>query len=447
MSYSDDDINEAKLPQYSLPDDLLPSYTPTLSYSGVSLIKTEFISPYHIKNSRSWVPVYLELNSTQLNIYKLNDKNLSKLVLLLFKESNGLTRLMNHMKQETAFSPDDESAELYHELFKSKLKKCNTRKLSKMLKSDYSMVKDNLCLFEPEASEKKFAYKGDLLHSYTLANLSLGEAPSLNHLISAMYKEENTRYNIVNLVKYKNILRLRIEYSQILIQFWSFPAMLNWYRFLVMGKDLSSPLDHRQVSKLKSIPTRYSRRNIELLAATAASAYYNNVIDPMRRYEELMTRPVGGRRSDESEGNEDEANNLTDSSNQSHSEKESDEESIFTDRRPSVSSAVSSIDDFSETSLLGYKFHSREHQLSVAEKQYISNCIPDLNSYDKWCGKVLTISNYQEVLSNVSADNKIFVNYTSLPKLINRYKNGGNTGSCRQFLIHQSGLVSLPSVT
>lgn len=409
------------LPDYSRPNDSLPSYSPTLTYNGISLMKTEFISPYHANSSRNWQPVYLQLNSTQLKIYKISDKNLAKLIMLLYFENNGLTKLM---KQVNSGRVDmDENDDAYQETMmslnlKSKFTFNQEKNLTKLLGKYYHLIKNNQCLFEPGFSND-FKYRGELLHCYTLSNLSLGEAPSLNHLISAIYKEDQSHYNLANLVKYKNVIRVRIEMQQILLQFWSFSAMINWYRNLLMGKDLSMPLENRLVSRIKSIPSRYSRRNNELLAATAAAALYNDTHQEILRIQENLANIPA--------------------------EKDSDSDSVFT-RRGSVSTYASTIEDLSEISISGYKFFSCENHLTTLEKQYISNCIPDLNSYDSWCGKVLTISNYQEFLPRKMLSNDIFINYSSLPKLITNYKQQGRAGKCRQFLIHKAGLVSLPKV-
>lgn len=417
------------LPGYSKPTDTLPSYSATLPYNGVCLMKTEFISPYHSNPSRNWQPVYLELNSTQLRIYKINDKSILKIIKLLYFENNGLTKLMNQVNSNQVKSDSDENEDVYQESiksfnFKAKFQFNNDRKLQKLLSKHYNSFKSNQMLFEPTNNlQENFKYKGELLHCYTLNNMSIGEAPSLNHLISAIYKEDHSHYNIVNLVKYKNVLRVRIEMNQILLQFWSFNSMIHWYRNLLMGKDLSVPLETRNLSKLKSIPSRYSRRNNELLAATAAACLFN-----LNANANLMQQQN--------------ISNLINLSNSNH-EKDSDSDSVFT-RRQSVSTYASTIEDLSEISIMGYKFYSRENLLTTVEKQYISNCIPDLNSFDSWCGKVLTISNYEKFVTNKDPTNDIFINYNSLPKLIMNYKQKQDSKCCHQFLIHQSGLFGLP---
>ena len=82
-------------PEYSQSHEDLPEYTSSLNYYGLSLIKTEFITPYQYNSgNRSWKPVLLELNSTQLKIYNLSiDKKLQDLLICLYFELNCLDQL------------------------------------------------------------------------------------------------------------------------------------------------------------------------------------------------------------------------------------------------------------------------------------------------------------------------------------------------------------------
>ena len=95
-------------PEYSQSHEDLPEYTSSLNYYGLSLIKTEFITPYHNSGNRSWKPVLLELNSTQLKIYNLSiDKKLQDLLICLYFELNCLDQLTkdinSHYKKSKGF--------------------------------------------------------------------------------------------------------------------------------------------------------------------------------------------------------------------------------------------------------------------------------------------------------------------------------------------------------
>ncbi|KAG7664533.1 uncharacterized protein J8A68_001943 [[Candida] subhashii] len=464
----------ATLPEYSEPNDSLPGYSPGLNYYGLALTKTEFLTPYHSNTgSRAWKPVLLHLNSTQLNIYDLNvEKKLSNLIVCLYSHLNSLDELVMEMnqtyKKNTSFDTESTTSDDLNDIIagdayggnsersiihssklsklKLKLKHQRNQKTLSLIKNYYDLLKDNKFLFEPSESQEGYnnikQYQGQLINSYSLAHLQLGEAPSLNQVISAMYKEENiyTQQNNSTLVKYKNVLRLRIEYKQILLQFWSFPAMNNWYRNLVIGRDLSFPLEMRNISRLKSIPSRNSRRANALLMATAAAADYGHISG---LGEDAI--PLGVFRSGNFISKEDREDAVVDDGEESVA---SISPSLF-DRRGSVvttdsNSSVAS--DFQSTTIFGFKFYSTESTYTTLEKQYISNCIPDLNSFDKWCGKLITISNVDHFVRDTN-NPEIYISSATITGLVcsldrnaHKMKNQGNT---KTFLIHERGLFSI----
>ncbi|KAK6455568.1 uncharacterized protein RJT20DRAFT_48175 [Scheffersomyces xylosifermentans] len=490
-------------PIYSQQNEKLPSYKPSVEFFGLSLIKSEFLTPYHYNNgSRSWKPVILELNSTQLNIYSLNaDKKLCELILVLYNELNSLNELVRDVNNTYKSHTDYDSLarnELEVDLFAgdaygdaglqdqslinssalSKLKaKHRSYKANKSLSHDltkyHSLMNDNQLLFEPVTSTKtynmfKSKYQGELLDSFTLANLSVGEAPSLNQLISAMYKEENIYDSSMSssLVKYKNVLRLRIEYKQILLQFWSFYGMIHWFRMLSIGKDLSSPIESRNITKLKSIPSRYSNRNNALLAATAAAASYRRRSDPLFGEEDDEEAAVLGSQliefSDPFSSTRPKIRSSSPAPSDSVSTGSvvSSAESIFEpERRESVVSNNTSISSIADdpckytTTIHNFKFVCYDKYHTALEKQYISNCIPDLNSYDKWSGKNITLSNYEQFIKSKdqNENDDIFINYTSFMDVVHSYEKKKHqkhaqhsmSGVCRNFMIHQRGLVGV----
>ncbi|CCG23207.1 hypothetical protein CORT_0D03660 [Candida orthopsilosis Co 90-125] len=468
------------LPEYTTSSETLPNYTSSINFYGLALLKTEFLTPYQYNNgNRSWKPVLLHMNSTQLNIYNVNaDKKLQELLINLYFELNNLNQLANDLNTEykknngmdfnsnqvdlnDIFSGDaygglEGNKSMFSESKFGKLKnKFKTQKNHKILatiSNYYDTLKDNRMLFEPSSGDVKGTtfekFKGSLLHSYSLAHLQVGEAPSLNQLISAMYKEDHSSStsNISSLVKYKNSLRLRIEYKQILLQFWSFHGMISWFRNLSIGKDLSLPLEMRTVTKLKSIPSRYSSRNNALLAATAAAASYgrgrHHSTEAIASDEHAMFR----------------VNHLI------HKDVESDvistdgeDESIFDNvqhaRRESATSSISTSDDTGYITINDFKFVSKENAYTTVEKQYISNCVPDLNSFDKWNGKLLTVSNAEFFVRderNYKNKDDVFISYNALGDLVQSFDRKfsnlhqhNKISSTRTFLIHQSGLVGI----
>jgi hypothetical protein len=389
------------------------------------LIKTEFISPYHTNGSRGWKPVFVELNTTQLNIYELSDKKMSLIISTLFTEVNYIkeapvvetgyrTTTFDSSSEQGSRSrsssfvsyDDDNSIDemVEHKLFnwKQNLKKMKHDKSLSHLPKYYLETRDNKLLFEPSI-KNDFQYKGKLIGCYTLANMKVGLAASLNDY-------DGKHYNMINVVKYTNVLRLRIEYKQILLQFWSFSAMMSWYRNLVMGKDLAVPLESRSLTKFKTIPSSNTYSNLPIL------------------------------------------NNYMYCHDSSAEKSDSEVESVFS-RRGSVSTAGScdSLCNERTIEIQGLKLYLNDNEYTIVEKNYLLKCIPKLNSFDGWCGKQLTISNFPEFMQQeCTAFDDIILEPSTLPRLILSYDRAKRhkssiTPSCRTFVIHQDGLISVGS--
>lgn len=218
-SYSD---SIAICPKYTFPNDILPSYSPTVPLYGLCLVQVEFHSPYHSNNKRSFEPMLVELNSTQLILYKMKcGKSLHNLLVSLFKYNN-----VNDLKNLSS----------------------KAKRHLKSIDKHYNLLCQNRCLFEPITDFEYFqtllkTYKCEEFKCLTLQNLQIGIAPCL---------EENPNMDPIVLVKYNNCLRVRIELNQLLLQFWSFHGLVEWYRNLVIGKDLC---DHKTVTNFKSLPS------------------------------------------------------------------------------------------------------------------------------------------------------------------------------------------------
>lgn len=449
------------------------------------MIKTEFLSPYHYNSgSRSWKPVLLEINSTQLNIYELKvEKKVQGLIIALYNDANQLNDIVENLQNEKPHHETDSEEDCLGDdayggsvdnmkqstsnKWKSHWQKVKYQKaLNKDLSQYHGMFKENKMLFEPTESLEEYdsfktRYQGKCVASYTLNGVNVGEAPSLNHLISSMYKEDKSQINLQNystLVKYKNTLRVRIELKQMLFQFWSFYGMLHWYRNLKIGSDLSFPIETRTLTKLKSIPNRRNNQNNSLLAATEAAASFGRGTD--NSYDEFVTCFNDPFSSDPPK----QQIHTTCSCNQSISPASicsNQRDSVFSRRRESVASTSTGVSNTSLScckyykTINSFKFVSYDMVYATsAEKQYISNCIPDLNSFDKWDGHQLTLSNYIKYLDNEQMENPINNLLISIPALAGsgldlkknkdlRQFSDPPTNSCRNFYIHQSGLVSV----
>ncbi|KAM9933161.1 hypothetical protein OXX80_007214 [Metschnikowia pulcherrima] len=424
--------NEESLPPYK---DESPEYTSSLQFYGLALHKVEFDTPWSDRSS-SLKPVVVELNSNQLNLYEFcADKTVINAVKQLFKHQNYDDGSSHEQAADNSddylFDGDaygDASPNPHKPMFSKLRNRIDKKKSQKFLHALPPDVCNNNLLFEPVSDPQNYTtfaatYRGKLLHSYTLSNLSVGEAPSS---MSANYKEDKS-HNKFALVKYRNALRLRVEYTQMLLHFWSFHGMVHWYRNLCVGRDLAASIDERKVSQIKSIPRNFSLANNALLEASAREALTFNP----------ETRKMAHR---------DSFSSVEDCS------------SCFSEcSLGSTGTRASSIEtcpDFCKKAavdIFGSKIACLENMYTPIEKQYISNCIPVLNSFDKWIGAKVTISNYESFMpkndkSNVNEENRVFISqYTFNTSVRNYNKHAPSAGvrKCKDFYVDSAGLVSL----
>lgn len=424
------------------PYDQIPSYTPSLAYYGVALLKKEFDTPWTCSNS-STKAVFLELNSNQLNIYSLRDKALAGVVESLIqhqntdnsqKKSNNASRLSsdNYNLDGDAYGEDcaDSGPNVFGKLRQRYLTHKAGKKLAHLL--DFPAFAQNGMLLEPTsdgktAAEFVAAHRGSMLHSFTLLNLQIGAAPSTN---SVNYKEDLvSSTSHAALLKQRNCLRLRIEYTQLLLEFWSFYSMIHWYRNLCIGRDLSSSLDTRNVSKLKSIPRDYSASNVALLSAVAREALRGVC------HKSYLTKSgeTGSLRL--------------------YSDSDSDSVMSRCTHVTSCSSVGGEVWN-SSIDVCGQKLVCYEDVYTPLEKQYISNCIPALNSYDKWVGAKVTVLNYEQMLpkndgNNVNENGRVYILPMSFCSSVKNYQKRFSSfpdnvkKECKDFYVDEKGLVSI----
>ncbi|GMF07363.1 unnamed protein product [Ambrosiozyma monospora] len=165
----------------------LPSYTPTV-YKMLSLQrKLEWITPYELSPNRQWKHVILELNSTQLNVYG-NDRQLAPIY-----ANSGAINLTK---------PDQ---------FKSRLT------------NDFDLRQR--CFYK----ERGLLSKDNLVRSYSLQYGRIG--------IALDYK------------KRKNVVRLRLETEQFLLEFPTTQSMIEWYCCIGLGIDNALDLNRREMPK------------------------------------------------------------------------------------------------------------------------------------------------------------------------------------------------------
>ncbi|OBA20969.1 hypothetical protein METBIDRAFT_42425 [Metschnikowia bicuspidata var. bicuspidata NRRL YB-4993] len=426
------------LPPYK---DDIPAYTPSLQFYGIALLKMEFDTPWSDR-STLLKPVVVELNSNQLNMYEFAaDKTTVGVVGSLFKHQNYADASQEPPAADYTelyfFDCDaygDSSAPEAPKPMFSKLRNCLDKKKTQRVLS--ASLSPGMCLnkllLEPTSDRAvydQFAaiYRGKLIHSYTLAHLNVGEAPCLT---LARYKEEKRHSaNAMTLVNYRNTLRLRIEYTQLLLHFWSFHGMVHWFRNMSVGRDLASSIDDRKLTVLKSVPRNFSVANNALLEASAREALTFNP-DTCKMVHRDSISSAEDRASCFSE--------YTMGSGESGAS--------------SVASACSESCKNLTVDIYGAKLTCFENMYTPIEKQYISKCIPVLNSFDKWMGAKITISNYEHFVPRLTRDNcneneNVFISHYKFSDLVKTYnRNPAATSGprrCRDFYVDSAGLVSI----
>lgn len=402
---------EEKLPCYQPSKEPLPAYQPTNEYFLLALIQEEFSTPYH-SNSDKWKPMMVELNLTQLRLYSFADKKLLQAIVHAYKQVNSMDDVLSNIRGTKKTSR-----------FWLLLEK------SVDLSAAYNDIRENNLLFEGVMSRAHFTalshrYSLRLDKVYTLQNLQVGEAMLFVYAAKAMAKKKKSI--IDSLLDYKNVLRLRAECSQFLMQCWSFHGMVQWYHHLIMARELAAPIEIRENVHQKLLPSRYDVRDYVLAVAG------------LMGQDQLMYLEQNSHQF------------IFDDIFQSGSSKaviagnDSDIES-FNDLLFSHNLMLTRASLVASTSLavtIGkYNFPSMEQYYSMVEMLYISSCIPSLNSFDKWAGKEVTISNASSVIPGKTlASDDVFLDYNGLPKNLQNRMNG-KRGDCRTFMVHQHGLV------
>ncbi|RLV95178.1 PH domain-containing protein [Spathaspora sp. JA1] len=212
-----------------------PAYTPTVYKIGVVARKVECVTPYEISNHKSWKYLLMELNSTQLNFYEIPT---------IFEVS-----LCNYRPN------------LLSQKVTSYLKKINSR-----FTSQYDLKFHLYCKQLGLLNSKK------LVRSYSLQYAKVGLA---------------TDYT-----KKENVLRMRAESEQFLVEFDNPQALLDWNLSLNVGMGVSLDIEQRSAPKYRTIPRRRRRRNTE---STSSSGSINSATSMIANRLRSSSDPFRGR--------------------------------------------------------------------------------------------------------------------------------------------------------
>lgn len=183
-----------------------PKYTPSINKHCIMKHKPELDSPHLCSMHRTWRPIYVHLNNTQLNLYELIVASSSK---PLFSPNSS-----NYTPDALELSGTKHSPDLVSP----------------------SMIPSNLTGTVLNSGACKI---GKLLHSYTLQYAEVGLA--------------------IDYKKRPHVFRIRAEGEQFLLQTCSAEDQIGWVNSLQIGIDISLPIDDRSLPKYHMIPRRRRR--------------------------------------------------------------------------------------------------------------------------------------------------------------------------------------------
>lgn len=268
---------------------------------------------------------------------------------------------------------------------------------------------------------------------------------------------KNKKSQIEGLLGYKNILRLRVECTQILMQCWSFHGMVQWYHHLITARNLAVPLELRTNDDQKLLPSRFTVRDNALLMLSMIAVVMDG--SELGRCHQSLAQQLLITDSHQiifdnifSSGSDDiKFSNHRSQENILHLRghlMDLELTLLFDNEVSSLATLITLVqplimDNLDYVVQVGkFSLPCLEEYYTPVEMLYISLCIPSLNLYDKWSGKNLTISNTRAVIPKrmINHDN-LLLDYNSLPKYLQNDKVSTGTRLCRTFIVHQHGLV------
>lgn len=194
-------------------DAVPPKYTPAINSFTVISMKMELLSPYEASPSRQWKNYVMEINSTQLNFYHIDETLTSG--------------IKNYNNNDSKVS----SSHSHH----SHLFSLSTRGTYQFNKSD----QERICM-TIDKNRGKYLTNDRIIKTYSLQCAKLG--------IPTDYTKKTF------------VLRMRCESEQFLLNFSHVDDMILSTMYLQMGIAVSLDLDLRELPTYRVVPRRRRRR-------------------------------------------------------------------------------------------------------------------------------------------------------------------------------------------
>lgn len=200
-------------------NNFLPPYSPAVDGITVVSMKSEWTSPYEPSPTRNWKNFLMEINSTQLNFYHIDES---------------LTRgIRNYTNGPASFSSDFNSFsnDSHHHHFLSLYSK-NTYQFNK---ADQEWISNKV-----QTDKARYLSNDKIFRSYSLQFAKFG--------IPTDYTKKTF------------VLRMRCELEQFLLNFSHVDDMIMWSLYLSIGIGVSLDLDFREFPNYRTVPRRRRRR-------------------------------------------------------------------------------------------------------------------------------------------------------------------------------------------
>lgn len=221
-----------------------PDYQPGIEGITIVAMKLEFLSPFDRAMMRYWKYYILELNSTQINFYHLDEELTSDIP--NFKDGKDDSCQIREKEKNNDFSS---YTDMYDVINGKKVWVNNGTGLHNnylnLLKDrsaeEYIMSKAENRQILQKVMDKpaKYLTNERLCKSFTLQNSDFGIATDCNER--------------------SYILRVRCEMEQFLLSFSSVMDMINWSVYLSVGIGISLDLDERSYPHYRIVPIGSSR--------------------------------------------------------------------------------------------------------------------------------------------------------------------------------------------
>ncbi|CAI8491570.1 unnamed protein product, partial [Hanseniaspora opuntiae] len=233
--YEDDETTKLTAP---------PDYQPGIEGITIVAMKLEFLSPFDRAMMRYWKYYILELNSTQINFYHLDDELTSDIT--NFRDGKDDSCQIREKEKNYDFSS---YTDMYDVVNGKKvwanngtgLHNSHFNSLKDKSADEYIMSKAENRQILQKVMDKpaKYLTNERLCKSFTLQNSDFGIATDCNER--------------------SYILRVRCEMEQFLLSFSSVMDMINWSVYLSVGIGISLDLDERSYPNYRIVPIGSSR--------------------------------------------------------------------------------------------------------------------------------------------------------------------------------------------